>query len=99
MRQFEQVVQMTRDSSEIRLRLSVALQMLGRWQSSTEHCLKGLQLDEANADLWNNLGVAYAKMKQTDKAIEAFYNSTRRRSQFVKSLDESRERVFRRQAI
>ena len=59
------------------LKRSIALEKREDWQGLLDWCRKWTKNEPKNADAWNNLGIAYGRLKRYDDAIEAFRQALR----------------------
>lgn len=69
---FDKVIQIDNEIKEAHQLKSTAEIRLEDWSAAKETLLKGLDLFPDDADMWNNLGICYARMNQKEKAEEAF---------------------------
>lgn len=59
------------------LKRSIALEKREDWQGLLDWCRKWTKNEPINADAWNNLGIAYGRLKRYNDAVEALRQALR----------------------
>jgi len=70
-----QAIERTPKSAPLRSRLAKRYMLSGDYQHAIDQYQAFLRLNPDNAAAWNNVGVCHRRLKQFDKAVEAFNNA------------------------